>query len=182
MKWLLSAWSGFKRLLRIALAYPLQAAIIALLCLSAWLYWSKQNVRETVAQREATIAQMEQASKDAKAAQIAMNAERTRKDTDNAKQSDSRYIAAQAAAGDATIRYIDRWRVQPNRCSGQTNSAPQGDNSEVLDAMSARTILVSERDLQACTGATTYAIEAHNHAISQIEAGVAIPVEKTRPN
>jgi hypothetical protein len=174
MMWLLS---GIKRIFRLALAYPLQAAIIALLCLSAWLYWSKQNLRDTVAQREATIAQMKQASKDATAAQIALNAERTRKETDNAKQSDLRYVAAQTAAGDATVRYIDRWRVRPNSCRSETDSAAESSHSEVSDAMSARTILVSERDVQACSAATGYAIEAHNHAVSQIEAGLAVPVD-----
>jgi len=49
MMWLLSVWSGFKRLLRIALEYPLQAALIALLCLSAWLYSSREGVREHLA-------------------------------------------------------------------------------------------------------------------------------------
>ena len=177
MMLLLYAKNAALRIFKVAAAYPLQAAIIALLCLSAWLYWSKQNVRVTVAQREATIAQMKQASKIATAAQIALNAERTRKDTDNAKQSDLRYITAQAAAGDATVRYIDRWRVRPNSCLSKTDSATQGDNSKVPDAMSARTILVSERDVQACSAATGYAIEAHNHAASLIGEGLAVPVE-----
>lgn len=132
---------------------------------------------DKLADARATIAQMEQASKDATAAQIALNAERTKKDTNNAKQSDLRYITAQAAASDATARYIDRWRVRPNSCASETDSPAQSSNSEIPDAMSARTVLVSERDVQACSAATGYAIEAHNHAASLIAEGLAVTVE-----
>lgn len=47
------AWGGFKRLLRLALDYPLQSAIIALLCLSGWLYLGRQDARSDLAREQA---------------------------------------------------------------------------------------------------------------------------------
>jgi hypothetical protein len=149
MTWL-RVWSGFKRLLRIALAYPLQAAIVALLCLSAWLYWSKQNVRETVAKREATIAQMQQASKDAKAAALA-NAQRVKDEyeriSDNAKKDYAVRLADNRAA-------IERWKLQNRRgASSQIDSAPAPEVSsgiagaETMPVIPRGFVLLPESDL-----------------------------------
>lgn len=54
MTWLLSAWGGFKGLLRLAVEYPLQAAIIALLCLSGWLYNGREQARDHLAKEQAS--------------------------------------------------------------------------------------------------------------------------------
>ena len=149
MMWL-RVWSGVKRLLRIALAYPLQAALIALLCLSVWLYWSKQNVRETVAKREATIAQMEQASKDAKAAALA-NAQRVKDEyeriSDNAKKDYAVRLADNRAA-------IERWKLQNRRgAASQIDSTaapkvPGGiTGAETLPVVPRGFVLLPESDL-----------------------------------
>lgn len=47
------AWGGFKRLLRLALDYPLQSAIIALLCLSGLLYLSRQDAFNDLSKEQA---------------------------------------------------------------------------------------------------------------------------------
>lgn len=149
MTWL-RVWSGFKRLFGIALEYPLQAAIVALLCLSAWLYWSKQNVRETVAKREATIAQMEQASKDAKAAALA-NAQRVKDEyeriSDNAKKDYAVRLADNRAA-------IERWKLQNRRgAASQIDSTaapkvPGGiTGAEALPVVPRGFVLLPESDL-----------------------------------
>ena len=125
MMWLLTAWGGVKRVFRVALAYPLQTAIIALLCLSAWLYWSKQDALDTVADRNATIAQMEQASRDAKAAALA-NAQRVKDEyeriSDNAKKDYAVRLADNRAA-------IERWMRQNRR--GSTSQIDSTTASEV---------------------------------------------------
>ena len=89
MMWLLTSWGGVKRLLGIAARYPLQAAIIGLLCLSLWLHWGKQGALATIAKRDATITQMEAASKIATAAQIALNKANTDKQTEIARLTDA---------------------------------------------------------------------------------------------
>ena len=150
MKWLLSAWSGFKRLFGIALEYPLQAALIALLCLSAWLYWGKQSALDTVAEREATIAQMEQASKDAKAAALA-NAQRVKDEyeriSDNAKKDYAVRLADNRAA-------IERWKLQNRRgAASQIDSTaapkvPGGiTGAETLPVVPRGFVLLPESDL-----------------------------------
>jgi hypothetical protein len=133
-----------------ALTYPLHAAIVALLCLSAWLYWSKQNVRETVAQREATIAQMQQASKIATAAAKA-NAQRVKDEyeriSDNAKKDYALNLADNRAA-------IERWKLQNRRgATSQTDSAPAPEVSsgiagaETMPVIPRGFVLLPESDL-----------------------------------
>jgi hypothetical protein len=143
-------WSGVKRLFGIALAYPLQAALIALLCLSAWLYCSKQNALDTVAEREATIAQMEQASEDAKAAALA-NAQRVKDEyeriSDNAKKDYAVRLADNRAA-------IERWKLQNRRgAASQIDSTaapkvPGGiTGAETLPVVPRGFVLLPESDL-----------------------------------
>ena len=149
MMWL-RVWSGFKRLFGIALAYPLQAALIALLCLSAWLYWGKQSALDTVAEREATIAQMEQASEDAKAAALA-NAQRVKDEyeriSDNAKKDYAVRLADNRAA-------IERWKLQNRRgAASQIDSTaapkvPGGiTGAETLPVVPRGFVLLPESDL-----------------------------------
>jgi hypothetical protein len=149
MTWL-RVWSGFKRLFGIALEYPLQAAIVALLCLSAWLYWSKQNVRETVAKREATIAQMEQASKDAKAAALA-NAQRVKDEYERISENAKKDYAVRLADNRAAI---ERWKLQNRRgAASQIDSTaapkvPGGiTGAEALPVVPRGFVLLPESDL-----------------------------------
>ena len=150
MMWLLSAWGGFKRLLRIALAYPLQAALIALLCLSAWLYWSKQNVRETVAKREATIAQMQQASKIATAAAKA-NAQRVKDEYERISENAKKDYAVRLADNRAAI---ERWKLQNRRGAASqidSTAAPKVSGgiagAEALPVVPRGFVLLPESDL-----------------------------------
>ena len=150
MMWLLTAWSGVKRLFGIALAYPLQAALIALLCLSVWLYWGKQSALDTVAEREATIAQMQQASKIATAAAKA-NAQRVKDEyeriSDNAKKDYALNLADNRAA-------IERWKLQNRRgAASQIDSAAAADipggiaGAETLPVVPRGFVLLPESDL-----------------------------------
>lgn len=132
-----------------------------------------QGYRERLSAANQTIADMKQASKEAWAKQIALNEQRRKSDTDNAEKSDEAYKHEASNANDAAIRYIDRWRVRENSCSSGPDSAAQSSNPGVPETMPADAVMVSARDVQACTGATAYAIEAHNHAVRLIESGTA---------
>ena len=151
MKWLLTAWGGVKRVFCLAIDYPLQTAIIALLCLSLWLYWSKQNVRETVAEREATIAQMKQASKDATAAQIALNKQVTDKQTQIARLTDANETNRRDIANRSSD-YASRMRAK-DYCK-QASSTAQSDIAESGNGTSADAVVVTKADFDILTANT----------------------------
>ena len=167
MMWLLTAWGGFKRLLRIARAYPLQAAIIALLCLSAWLYWG-------VADRNATIAQMEQASKDAKAAQIALNKQVTDKQTQIARLTDANETNRRDIANRSSD-YAIRMSAQ-NYCR-KASAAAENSYTESGIRPSSDAVVVTKADFDILTGNTARLMDVYNWSQEMISAGLAVPVD-----
>lgn len=171
MMWLLTAWGGVKRAFRLALAYPLQAAIIALLCLSVWLYWSKQGALDTVADRNATIAQMEQASKDAKAAQIALNKQVTDKQTQIAKDADNAKndIVERGNRAAARMRAKDYClKASATATSGAAESDHNASNTAVV---------LNRRDYDILVGNTARLVEVKAWGDRLIGEGLAVPVE-----
>lgn len=83
-----------------------------------------------------------------------------------------RYGAANRAAG----------RMHEGGLRGsETAAAPKGAGAAVPDALPAAGVVVSEADLQACTDATTYAIEAYNLTQRKIEAGQAEAANSNEP-
>jgi hypothetical protein len=173
MMWL-RVWSGVKRLLRLALAYPLQAALIALLCLSAWLYWSKQNVRETVAKREATIAQMEQASKIATAAQIALNKANTDKQTEIARLTDANETNRRNIANRSSDYAI---RMSADSYCRKASAAAEGDIAESRNGTSADAVMVTKSDFDILTGNTARLADVKAWGDALIAEGLAVPVD-----
>ena len=173
MMWL-RVWGGFKRLLRIALAYPLQAAIVALLCLSAWLYWSKQNVRETVAQREATIAQMEQASKIATAAQIALNKANTDKQTEIARLTDADQTNRRDIANRSSLYAI---RMSGENYCRKASATAKSDIAESRNGTSADAVILSREDFDILTGNTARLADVKAWGDALIGEGLAVPVD-----
>ncbi len=96
-----------------------------------------------------------------------------------ATDADNRFKQASIEAGDAATRYIDRWRVR-NVCEGsssQAGSAADGSNPQISAGMPADSVLVSASDVQACTAATTFALEAHRYALDKIASGRAVAAE-----
>ena len=173
MMWL-RVWGGIKRLFGLALAYPLQAALIALLCLSAWLYWGKQSALDTVADRDDTIAQMVEASKDARAAQIALNKQVTDKQTQIARLTD---------ANETNRRNIaDRSSLYANRMSGENycrkaSAAAESDIAESGNGPSADAVVVTKSDFDILTGNTARLADVKAWADRLIGDGLAERVE-----
>jgi hypothetical protein len=173
MMWL-RVWSGVKRLFGIALAYPLQAALIALLCLSAWLYWGKQSALDTVAEREATIAQMEQASNDAKAAQIALNNAVTDKQTEIARLTDANETNRRNIANRSSDYAI---RMSADSYCRKASAAAEGDIAESRNGTSADAVMVTKSDFDILTGNTARLADVKAWADHLIGEGLAVPVD-----
>ena len=174
MMWLLTAWGGVKRVFRVALAYPLQTAIIALLCLSAWLYWGKADALATVADRNATIAQMEQASEEARAAQIALNKQVTDKQTQIARLTDADETNRRDIANRSSDYAI---RMSSQNYCRKASAAAQSDIAESGNGTSADAVVVTKSDFDILTGNTARLMDVYNWSQEMISTGLAAPVE-----
>jgi len=81
-----------------------------------------------------------------------------------ATEADSAYQTQLADARSAADAYVAEHRVQPQAVAGDRSSAPapaQGGSAGVPPGVSADAVVVSASDVQACTGATAYALSAH---------------------
>lgn len=180
--WLKKAMGALLGLVR---SYPLQAALIASLCLSGWLWHGRQvqhrGWEAEKAGRAADRAAYEKASADNLAAQIAQVKALEAQSQKIAKEADNAYRIELADARRATDAYAVANRVRPE--NGHGSSAPgrpgEGNNPGVPDGLPAAPDMVAirESDLQACTQAFVYALSAHNNAMDKIDAGVAVPPE-----
>lgn len=174
MMWLLTAWGGVKKLFGLALRYPMQAAIIALLCLSGWLYMGKADALATVAKRDATIAAMTKASKDARAAQIAMNKANTDKQTDIARKADNDQTIRRDIA-DRSSRYADGMRAK-DYCR-QASATSEDRVTEADTSAGPNAVVVSRADFDKLTGNTARLLEVKAWGDALIADGLAVPVQ-----
>lgn len=179
MMWLLTAWGGVKRLFGLAARYPLQAALIIVLAACGWLYMGKADALATVAKRDATIAAMTKASKEARAAQIAMNKANTDKQTNIARKADNDQTIRRDIAGRSS-RYADRMRAE-NYCrqasATSEDSVAQADTSAGPDA-----VVVSRADFDKLTGNTGRLIEVNAWGLKLVSEGLAVPVGQSVPD
>jgi hypothetical protein len=84
-----------------------------------------------------------------------------------AKDADNAYQTQFAAAQTATDQYIATHRVRTTAVASSAWPAPspsQGANPGIPATVPVNTVVVSPGDLQACTDAVTYAIQAHDWA------------------
>ena len=178
MIWLLTAWGGIKRLFGLAARYPLQAALIASLCLSAWLHMGKQNALDTVAERDDTIAAMIKASDAARAAQIAMNKAVTDKQTEIARKADNDQTTRRDIA-DRSRAYADRMRAGAycRKASATTeDSAAEVDTSAGPDA-----VVLTRADFDILTGNTARLVSIKAWGDDLVKAGLAVPSPPEHP-
>jgi hypothetical protein len=159
MMWLLTAWGGVKRI---------------------WLYMGKADALATIANRDATIAQMEQASK--KAEKLALdNANRVKDEyeriSDNAKKDYALNLADNRAA-------IERWKLQNRRgATGKTDSAtatevPTGiTGAETVPVIPRGFVLLPESDLDktADIQATLAALQEAARKVMAVETVQSVP-------
>lgn len=174
MIWLLTAWGGVKRLFGLAARYPLQAALIASLCLCVALYQGKRNALATIAKRDATITQMEAASKIATAAQIALNKAVTDKQTEIARLTDANETNRRDVA-DRSSDYARRMSAK-SYCR-EASATTKSDSAQSGDSPSADAVVVSADDFRILTGNTARLMDVKAWADRLIAEGLAVPVE-----
>lgn len=88
---------------------------------------------------------------------------------EKANVSDERHQDALVDARAAADRYIARNRVRIQSGGsegGQAATAADSGDSGLSEILSNTGVMVSERDVQACTAAMTYAVDAHNWALT----------------
>jgi hypothetical protein len=166
--------SLIQRLYRLAVDYPLQAAIIALLCLSGWLYAGKQDALDTVAARNVTIAEMKKASEVAGAAQIALFNANTEKQTQIARLTDANETNRRFVA-DLSSDYAKRMSAE-NYCR-EASSATKSDSAQGGDGTSADAVVVTREDFDILTDNTARLMDVFDWSQGMIEAGLAVPTD-----
>jgi len=169
-KWLREAATGLLCLIR---TYPLQAALIASMCLSGWLWHGKSKAIE---QRDAwhfafdkqkaayTAAQQEAEAKAiaAKQAQEAKDEQR-RKDADNALKQD---LADDSRRADV---YAGRMRCQAPRSApsgANLSSAPEAPQVVAGPGAVAELVGITRTDLDICTVNSRRLLNAHDWALA----------------
>lgn len=164
-------WGFIKRLFGLAAKYPWQAALIAALCLAGWLYMGKQDALATVAKRDATIAAMIKASKEATAAQIAMNKAVTDKQTD---------IARKADAHETDI--IDRGRAYADSLPAKdycrkADTAAESSSAPSRDAASDTAVILERADFDQLVANTARLVKVKAWGDDLIQAGLGEEVK-----
>ena len=169
-------WEALTALWGVASRHPWQAALIVAVLAAGWQWRGKQQALDALAKCQTESAAKDAASKANAAAQLAQKRAWEAKSTALAKDADNAYTQGMADARTATDRYIaaNRMRPQASRISAPRASG-EGKDTGVPESLPADPGLVgvSESDLQACAGAVTYGIAAHNNAVDKIVAGLA---------
>lgn len=166
--WLKSAFSAAFGLAR---QYPLQMALIACLCLSAWLWHGRNEAREELAQRIAT-------EKAATGAQARVNQAATEHYREVANVADTKHDEMVDRAWDATRQYVATHRLQPQDRTCEAPAAPGGDGAQVPAPVPANPdVAVSELDVRRCSEATAYAVSAYEWANSLKLPAPTVPPE-----
>ena len=157
---------------------PWQALSIALVALSAFLWWRGDNIAGQRDRALATVAEMKQASAESLRRAKAQKAAVEHRYRDLAKQKDNEHEKELAHAMDATDRYIASHRVRSCAGSPPRRPAPTtGDNSSgVSERMPAYPVVaVSDSDVRACGAAVVYAVKAHEWATG-VQAAISAPL------
>lgn len=155
---------------------PWQFALIASLCLSAWLYMGKRSeTRRADAWHHAWQAQ-KNASDAAAAAQKALNAKIQSTYQEQADGAQERHIARDAGMRSATADFIRANRVQPGQCeAGASNPSPAASGAPVPQEPTASPVMVAveQSDVETCAADYGYALSAYEWAKGLLDAGVA---------
>ena len=170
MMWLLTVWGGVQRTIKWAGSYPCQAALIASLCLSAWLYAGKQSAYRTIAKRDATIVAMEQSSKLATAIQIALNKQVTDKQTQIARMIDANETNRRDIANRSNA-YAGRMSAK-DYCR-KANPAPENHFTSSSEGASADAVVVNRADFDILTSNTARLIDVKAWGDALINEGLA---------
>lgn len=161
------AKAALTAILDLARRYPREMAIVALLCLAAWLWqgWNKA---------EAYSAALISASDKASAAFRAQIKAQQESYNILAKETDREHKKALADAGDRTDRFIAARRVRPETCGAASPpQASQGEDPRAPEAAPADAVLVEAGDVRACSAAAVYAQSSYEWGQKLLRDGLA---------
>ena len=178
---LIGAWGWLKQalgaLLSLVRRYPLQAALIALLCLSGWLWRGKERALSERDDARAETAQVIQAGKDALAAQIALNEATKAKYEAAAEKADHEHSIELADAMSRADRYIRDNRVRKAGGSGASvaNATAEGEAAERGDGSGEGSdmVAVTAEDVRICTANSVRLQAVREWGLGLVKAGVA---------
>lgn len=158
------------------LANPIYGVAITASLFAALEHHEAQRWHKTADQRAVALAAVPVAQAKAKAAQIALNAHIAAQYQAQAEKTDANYKLALAQASTAADRYIaaHRMRVAYPGATGGANPAAQAGNAGLPAAMPSDGVILSAGDVQGCSAATAFGVTAHNWAVDQVEAGLAV--------
>jgi hypothetical protein len=117
---------------------------------------------------DATIAQFTAAQKEAETAFRNAITATEREYKDHADDADQNHAAELVDARSAADRYIATHRVpacHSGGASGSADASAEGGGSAVPASVPANAVMVTPDDVQACSAAAKYAIDAHNWAV-----------------
>lgn len=159
-------------------ANPMRLVIVALMALCGFLVISNASLRgdirhqaKVIALRDATIKDMGRASKEARAAQIALNKAVTDKQTDIARKADN-----------APTDIIDRGRayadsLQSKDYCRKADSSPESGIASNRDAASDTAVILERADFDILVDNTARLVKVKAWADELVAEGLAVPVE-----
>lgn len=143
--------------------WPRECSIVALLCLSAWLWrgWSHER-----AGRKSDAVAFQQASDEARTRQAELRAAEQADYERKADAADQKHAVAVADARSSTDRFIVRNRVQPN--GGQCAPVSEREAGAAQDPapMPSTPVLVDEADVRRAAEWQAYGVACHDWALS----------------
>ena len=160
-------------LLGVVRRYPLQAALVASLCLAGWLWWGKGKAIDqrdaAVAGRRADRAAYTAAQAEAQRLALAAKAATEARYKANAERVQNAYEAKFADVRSAAASFIDANRLRPGGVGGspgQAASATDHRNPRVpVDVSASALVAVSDVDVQRCSDTAAYAVAAREWAL-----------------
>lgn len=160
---LLLAWGRIQSAAKAAFGWigrnPLLALVVALCCLSAWLWHGRSTAREELAQHIA-------AEKLATGAQKRVNNAAETHYKEVANVADTKHEDMVADAFDATQRYIAEHRVQPADRTCKAAPAASSPDSQIPAKPAAGAVVVAQADVETCAADYAYARSAYDWAQS----------------
>ena len=161
-KWLREAATALFSLIS---RYPLQCAVIVLLCASLWLWRGKSHAENELT---STIAAYTAAQIEAEQLAIAARDKQEQQYKDKAHAADLKYTETLADAGDAAARFISSHRLRPQgQCAASkaTTPAESGGAESAVGSGEGAFVAVADSDIHICTENTLRLKAAHDWAI-----------------
>jgi hypothetical protein len=168
-----AAWDAIRR-------YPREAAIMGLCCLSGWLWHVIGNRNDTIAERDATIAQIIAAQKQAVAKQAAADKTNMAGQLAAIDTLEKNHAPLEEARRTGTIAYVDRLRKAAGgaSCRAGAPSLPDNPGSPAATSDLPDTVAVPTLDIARFSEVELHDSEAVTFLNGLVDQGLAIPASR----